>query len=328
MQALQVLSAAHVVLTERSSAPLAPHEVRVRIQRVGLCGTDFALVQGTLGINQYPVVPGHEVLGVVSASEVPGLTPGTRVALDPLMSCGRCWACQSNHPQWCSSVGVIGVIADGGLQEEVVYSAQQWVSLPDTRSLNDWALIEPVHVACTALNAIAWQGVDRVLVLGSGALGLIILQILHALRPDVAVWVYDTVPERMKRACDLHAKPWSVEEDLTPDLVIDGVGSSGSLTMASQVVRPGGQVVVYGVPKANDPFDAMKTFFLKNVRIAFSRLYTHDFGQATQLIADGAVTAQTTVSECLTMPQAVRFLQEGQWASKDRWGKVLVAVSD
>lgn len=327
MRALQITGVSQVAIVDVPAEPMRDNSVRVRIEAVGLCGTDFALTSGTLGLNVLPIIPGHEVVGVVAESRSRQFQIGDRVALDPLVSCGTCPACHQGQPQWCAQVGVMGVAHHGGAREEMVLPAQHWVRLPTGMATETAVLVEPVHVVETVFRAVGPEPPARVLVIGSGALGLMILQVIQTRWPQTSVSVYDTVAEHLTHAIALGAGTWDPGTRDPVDLVIEGVGADASLNMAAQAVRPGGHLVVYGVPKPGQTIPSAALLFRKNVRLTFSRLYTHQFDGAIAWLSRGLVTPQQIVSDRLTLEQAATFLRENRWTRPERWGKTVIMIT-
>lgn len=326
MRALQITAANQVAIVDVPVQPINDNDVRVRIDAVGLCGTDFALTTGNLGLNVWPIIPGHEVVGVVTESRSEQFQVGDPVALDPLMSCGTCPACQQGKPQWCAQVGVIGVARHGGAREEIVLAAHHWVRLPAAMPIEAGVLVEPVHVVETVFHAVGSEFPTHVLMIGSGALGLMILQVIQKRWPKSSVFVHDTVAERLTHAIAFGATPWQLGTTDSVDLVIDGVGAESSLTMAAQAVCPGGHIVVYGVPKPGRTIPQADLLFRKNVRLTFSRLYTHQFDQAIMWLSRGWVTPQHIISDRLTLEEAATFLGEHRWSRLERWGKTIITM--
>ncbi len=328
MRALQIRGRQDVALVDLPPEAMADGMVRVAVDRVGLCGTDFALTAGTLGLNVLPVVPGHEVLGTVVASRSAALRVGKRVILDPLLNCGHCPACGQGHPQWCSAVGVIGVVRDGGAREEMVLPAERWLPWPAELPLDAGVLVEPAQVVATIVQAMGATVPEQMLLVGTGALGLMLVRVLRQQWPATTLWVHDTVPERRDRALALGGRDWHPGVGPALDVVVDGVGASDTLALAAESVRAGGHIVVYGVPKADTLLPSPAGLFRKNVRMTFSRLYTHDFAQAMAWVANGVIRPQEVVSDRLALEEAAEFLRERRWNAPARWGKTLIRVRD
>lgn len=326
MRALRVVGQGRAEVIQTAVEELEPGDARVQVGAIGLCGTDFAVVGGTLGLNAYPVILGHEVSGTVLESRSPLVDVGQRVILDPIRSCGRCWACAQGTPRLCDEVAVVGVASDGGGRDVVVLPGKHWVPVPSEVRLEDAALVEPVHVATTSYHAIAASRPDSVLVIGAGAIGLMLLALLRHWRPRTALFISDVLPERVRRAEQWGAEPLPAGTDARFDCVVDGVGSAASMRICAERVRRGGTIVVYGVPKSGADFPQADQLFRKNARIVFSRLYDRDFIAAIGVIADGVITASNLVGTRLTIDSAATFLNERGWEDSSHWGKALVLI--
>ena len=327
MKCLQIQGINQVSVVDLPPEPIGEDMIRVAVRHVGLCGTDFALTEGTLGLNVWPVIPGHEVIGTVVESHSARFGVGDRVVLDPLISCGICHACRIGRPQWCEHVGVIGVVQDGGLREEMVLSDRQWVPWPRELPLNAGVLTEPLHVIETIFDLLGPERPPRILVIGTGALGLMLLHVLAHYWPATDLCVYDVVEDRLNRAVAIGANPWHPHSNESVDVVIDGVGTDESFEMAASSVANGGHLVVYGVPKPGCRIPRADWLFRKNVRVSFSRLYTHEFRHSAQWLADGVVPAVGIVSDNLSLEEAAVFLREQRWKSPARWGKAVVTLN-
>ncbi|MHB1501939.1 MAG: zinc-dependent alcohol dehydrogenase [Candidatus Dormibacteria bacterium] len=326
MRALTVTGRGHVTCGPAPTESVAAGEVRVGVAAVGLCGTDFALVSGTLGLNSFPVIPGHEVSGTVLESRSRLLEVGQKVILDPLLSCGKCWACAQRSPQFCDEVRVVGVATDGACRDEVVSPGERWVPIPMQLSLEDAALVEPVHVATSTFRALAAHHPDSVLVLGAGAIGAILMVLLRHWRPATAVFVADLVPERATLAAAWGARDVSDLHGAQVDCVVDGVGSPESIQLGVANVRRGGALVVYGVPKSGASLPSADEMFRRNLRVVFTRLYDRDFSAAVGAIRDGVVSAAGVVGTRLTLESAADFLNNADWQRPSHWGKALVIL--
>lgn len=328
MKALTVVGPGVVTFGEGPGTEIAPGDVRVGVGAVGLCGTDFGLVGGTLGLNSYPVIPGHEVSGTVLDTRSRFLEVGQKVILDPLLSCGKCWACVQGTPQCCDDVGVLGVASNGGARDEVVLPAAQWIAVPDQLSLVDAALVEPVHVATTIFRSIASQNPDSVLVVGAGAIGMLVMALLQHWRPHTAVFASDLMPDRVRRAATWGAMDLASLGDGLVDCTVDGAGTEASISIAVRHTRRGGTIVVYGVPLAAAGLPDADQMFRRNLRLRFVRLYNRDFSAAIGILTDGVISAAQVVGTRLTLASAAPFLNDRGWRQQSHWGKALIVVGE
>lgn len=328
MRALQVLGPGQLTVSSLPNQDLGPGDVRVRVHSVGLCGTDFSLVSGTLGFNTFPVIPGHELSGTVTASRSRSLDEGQRVVLDPVISCGSCSACIGGHRQLCDRVAVLGVAGDGGCREEVVFPAERWVPVPIDMDLADAALVEPVQVAVTVFRSLAGERPGSVLLIGAGAIGLMLAAVLRHALPEARIAMTDLLPERIGHARAFGVEVLSTADEGRFDCVVDGVGAASSMTICSQRIRPGGEVVVYGVPKAGTTWTDANQLFRKNARVRFTRLYAADFSAAVGLVSEHVVSTANLVGTSLDLESAIPYLRDRSWEHAGHWGKALVRMTD
>jgi len=219
-------------------------------------------------------------------------------------------------------------VRDGALQTEITLSEKHWVRLPDALPLQVAVLVEPAHV-CETVVAEVVAGIPMdgtVLVIGTGAMGLMMVKVLHTVRPDVRLIVHDVSVSRVERAVEFGGDSANdLGQDFMADIVIDGVGSSESMNLGTRHIGRGGLYVVYGVPVEGDYLPNVDVLFRKNVRISFKRLYNHDFSGAIKLLEDGIVGHEIITRE-LELVEAVDYLESGGWRAENRVGKVVVRL--
>lgn len=163
--------------------PPGPGEVRVRIAAGGICGSDMHYYQhggfGTVRVRE-PMALGHEIAGTVEAigPDVAGVSVGATVAVDPSLPCGRCRYCQEGRQNHCLDMRFYGSAmrtphVQGGFRDALVCEAGQAVALPDGVSVHEAAFSEPLAVCLHAVNRAGPLLGKRVLVTGSGPIGLL-----------------------------------------------------------------------------------------------------------------------------------------------------------
>jgi 2-desacetyl-2-hydroxyethyl bacteriochlorophyllide A dehydrogenase len=254
------------------SAPVpecGPHEVRVRVDVCGLCGSDLHAYRA----KSWPsgLIPGHEITGRIEwlgAQAVHGgdgstLVAGLPVVLEPLNTCSTCPACQAGHDSICPELEIAGVHRPGGFAEFVVVPAKRVYAFAPEIDPAVATLIEPLAVALHALDRIDFKAGERVLVLGGGTLGqLCAFAAREASASEVAIRA--RYPHQRQLAQDLgagtvHEATSDIAEnglDSRFDVVVETVGgASQTLNEACQAARPGGRVVVLGLFDPNPPFD-------------------------------------------------------------------------
>jgi L-gulonate 5-dehydrogenase len=245
-----------------------PGHVIVRPEAVGICGSDFHLFSGDVAALSgasgfYPRVQGHEIAAIVEDPGDSDCEAKTRVAIWPLLPCGRCYPCRENRPNVCPAFRLVGVHLDGGLQERLEVPAEQ---VFDTGDLDaDCAsFIEPASVAVHALARGRLRPGEQVVVFGAGPIGLAVLA--AAVEKGARVMAVDPVEIRRDLARHLGAEAvtWAQDEDIIaqardwtkgegPPLVVETSGATKILNLATEIVAPAGRVVVVGMSSGTVP---------------------------------------------------------------------------
>jgi 2-desacetyl-2-hydroxyethyl bacteriochlorophyllide A dehydrogenase len=232
-------------------------QVVVDVHRVGICGTDVELFTGELayfeqGKSRFPVRPGHEWCGVVSALG-PGVDDGwlgARVTGDTMLGCGRCRRCLAGHGHVCADRHEIGITAwPGALADQVLVPATALRSLPAAIDDRAGALVEPGGNAQRAVAAAQAGAGRRILVCGPGTIGLLAVAFARAAGADVDVLAAD--PHRRELAASFGADRYWTGDDppsgVAYDAVIDCTGDRRVPAAALALVEPAGRVVYIGV---------------------------------------------------------------------------------
>jgi threonine dehydrogenase-like Zn-dependent dehydrogenase len=262
--------------------PLGPGQVRVNIQRVGLCGTDYHAFHGEQPFFTYPRALGHELGGTVQAvGEGVALPVGAEVAIIPYLPCGHCRACQSGQSNCCRNLSVLGVHQDGGLMTSLVLD-QAHVFYDPALDGEHLVAIEPFAIGAHAVARAEITAGTRVAVIGAGPIGIAVMTRLEGLGAKIGL--VEASPERVRLAQEHLNQLWvlsaghpveSVQEFFGPDLaevVFDATGSPTSMQRSIELAGPGGQVVWVGItPMAvplSDPLLHQRELTLKASRNA------------------------------------------------------------
>lgn len=243
------------------------NDVMVAVRHVGLCGSDkHYYAHGRCGefVPKAPFALGHEFTGVVAAvgDQVRKVKVGDRVTVDPLLACGQCAMCRSEHANLCLAKRYMGSAAawphvDGGMSEKVCVPSSNVYPLPSSVDLETAALIEPASVALHAVKRAGSIAGASVLVIGGGAIGQLILRIARALgavRAALADPIEYNRTFALSGGADQAVDPQAegVMERLVPqstcgfDVVWEAAGAERALEMAIKLVRKGGVVVQVG----------------------------------------------------------------------------------
>ena len=274
----------------------AAHEALVRIEAVGLCGSDYHLFDGTNPYARFPLVQGHELVGTVEglAGGASGpLRLGQRVAVEPLVWCERCFACRRGRPNCCVDLQVRGVHLPGGLAEYVVVPVARLFPTGDLPP-EVAVLTEPLSIGLQAVTRADVGPQDRVVVLGAGPIGL--AAALGALDRGAEVLVVDRVASRLAHADRLGAHrlvDTTVDDldaataDFTGDdgaaVVVEATGTAALVRRSVALVAHSGTVVVVGV-SSEEVAIPVGDFTRKEVNLLGSRNNAGLFPAAVSLV--------------------------------------------
>jgi 2-desacetyl-2-hydroxyethyl bacteriochlorophyllide A dehydrogenase len=227
--------------------------VLVKIQAVGICGTDIHIMNGNLTGANPPMILGHEMAGQIAeiGDNVQLIRPGDRVTVDSVLGCGYCTDCRQGRTQFCKDGSEYGINRDGGCQDYLTVPERNVHRIPDSMSIEVAAVLD-VEV-WSAIKKCGIHKGDRVLVLGAGPIGLIACQMARALGAR-HITLSDVLRKRLTTAevmavADTYAESSkdSDSEEAEFDMVVDCAGTSGSTVSALSSARMGGRVLLFGV---------------------------------------------------------------------------------
>lgn len=258
----------------------------VKVQRVGICGTDFHIYGGQHPYLEYPRILGHELSGTVEVPAQGGsLSAGDSVIVNPYLPCGHCVACRQDKPNCCSNITVLGVHGHGGMCE---YLAVPETALYSARDLtaDQGAMVEFLAVGMHAVRRGKVKKGQRVLVVGIGPIGL--GTALLARLEGAEVTVLDINEARLRKVAALFALDRAVHltsrvhDELSAltgddffDVVIDATGNAKSMEAGFEFVAHGGTYVLVSVVKDTISF-ADPEFHKREMTLVGSRNATHD----------------------------------------------------
>lgn len=266
-----------------------PDSVLLRIDRVGVCGSDVHYFsQGRIGdqILQFPEPLGHECAGTVMevGPDVERLHPGDRVAIDPAIVCGQCDQCQMGRANTCRQLQFLGCPgqAPGAAADRLVLPADNCLRIPDSMSMEQAVLAEPLSIGLHAVRLGQVRPGAKIAILGAGPIGLSVLLCARAAAP-VKTYVTEPIPSRLEAARQCGAD-WTgdphqqdpvpaiaAQEPLGVDIVFECSGDPSCVNQAQQMLAPGGRLILVGIPDETEvPLDVhtmrRKELTLRNVR--------------------------------------------------------------
>lgn len=332
MLAIQISSPGIVEVTETSNPLLSDDRVLIKIEYVGFCGSDLNTYLGRNLMAISPVIPGHEIGGVVEkiGAAVPeGLfSKGMTVTVNPYTSCGKCSSCRKGRPNACEFNETLGVQRHGAMQD---YIAVPWTKVIPAPGLTarDCALIEPLSVGFHAIDRGAVTDIDTVLVIGCGMIGL--GAVVRAAMRGATVIAADLDNDKLELArslgatyvvntsCgDVHERLLEYTGGLGPDVVVEAVGSPVTYVMAIDEVAFAGRVICIGYSKSDVTFNT-GLFVKKELDIRGSRnAMPSDFEAVIRYLKRGDCPVEKLISRVVSPSQAGEALKE--WSDKP--GKV------
>jgi threonine dehydrogenase-like Zn-dependent dehydrogenase len=305
MRAFVITGPRECRVAEVAGPVAAPGQAVIDVQRAGVCGTDVELFTGEMayfrqGHTQYPVRPGHEWSGTVSAVG-DGVDPawlGAAVTGDTMLGCGQCRRCLGGLHHVCEQRQEVGIRGGwpGALAEQIAMPVTALRVLPPGMDAAAGAMVEPAGGALRAVRAAGLAPGDRLLVLGPGTIGL--LAAMFALAQGAEVHVLGETPESLRLATGLGATgAWRAGEmpPLPLDAVIDCSTSADLPALAIDLVEPGKRVVYIGLAGRPSLAD-MRALVLKDLTVTGILGASAGLDGAISQFADGSVDPRPLIA--------------------------------
>lgn len=303
-----------IVFEDRQRPVPGAHDVLIRVEKVGICGSDLHYFEhGRIGdfVVEPPFVLGHEAAGtIVEVGEaVSSHSVGDRVALEPNITCGTCEFCRSGRYNLCPDVEFFATPPiDGTFQEYVTHPAHLCFTLPENVSTMEGALIEPLAVGFHAAAVGEAEMGQTAVVFGSGCIGLVSMMALKAIGLK-QVFVVDVMAARLAKASELGAdatingaeqETISIVHQATGgrgvDLVVETSGTDVAMSQAVELTCPGGTIVPVGYSSSGQVTVPMSVAINKELRFHTVFRYRHNYPVAIQAVADGRVNLKGIVT--------------------------------
>ena len=258
----QVMTSPGEIMFREMETPIpAAGEVLVKIERIGVCGSDIHVWHGKHPFTSYPVTQGHEVSGAIAAlgDGVTGLSVGQKVTIQPQVVCGKCYPCRHGKYNLCESLKVMGFQTTGVASEYFAVDAKKVTPLPDSMSFDEGAMIEPLAVAVHAVRKFGDMQGMRVAVLGAGPIGILVAQAAKGIGAE-SVLISDISDVRLAKAkecgVDFCVNTKNVNfgaalvEAFGPDkadVIYDCAGNDITMGQAIQYARKGSTIILVAV---------------------------------------------------------------------------------
>ena len=305
MQTIIIQQQKVIQLAERDIPEPGPGEVLIQVMASGICGTDIHIYNGEY-LGAYPVIPGHELSGVVVAAgkSITRFQIGDRVALEPNIACDNCINCLNNRQNFCLNWQAIGVTLPGGMEQYVIAPEKSVFNSGDL-PFEQGAFMEPLSCVIHGVERARIKLGDQVVILGAGPIGNLLLQMCR-LRGAAQVTMLENNPGRAELARQMGANlVVSRVEDLrlnSYDVVIDASGVIPVMSRAIDFARPGGTVLLFGVPAAGKMMEveAFK-IFQKGLTILSSFTSVRNSYQAVNLLRTSQIDVKPLISHRLPL---------------------------
>ena len=303
-----------------------PGEVLLRPEVVGVCGSDVHLFHGDLGDEVFPRIQGHEISAVVDAVG-PGsdhVRPGDRVAVWPVLACGRCYPCSIGRQNVCANIAIIGAHVDGALQERLRVPASQVFAVGDMAPAVT-AFVEPTSIGVRTVVRARVSAEDRVVVLGAGPIGQAVC--LAADDLGAAVLMADVVPERLE-----HARAMGAQEVVCGDaaavvdqvrdwaggdgvaVLIETTGVPAVVRTAFDALAPAGRLVLVALSHHEVSLPLMDFPIRELDVLGVSCCNAEEFAAAVDLVRrhqDAVARLITDEFAFERAPEALRYVADG-----------------
>ena len=336
MKALVIRRPGEAVIENVAEPRPQPEQILLRVQMIGLCGSDLNSYRGKNPLVRYPRIPGHEIAATILQAHAArsDLKIGTNVTLSPYTNCGKCASCRRGRANACEFNETLGVQRDGALLEQIWAPPAKLHTA--NLSIQALCLVEPLTVGFHAVSRGRVQSGDTVAVFGCGGVGLGAIAASHfAGARTIAVDLDDHKLEIARSAGTartvniarepLHERLLQWTETRGPDVVIEAVGLPETFRAAVEEVAFTGRVVYIGYAKEPVAYET-RPFVQKELDILGSRNATPaDFARVIAMLETGRFPVEQAVGTIVSLEQAPSILR--QWSEEPgRFTKIMVSL--
>ena len=326
MKAAKLFAPGDIRIVEIKKPSPGAGEVLVQVKEVGICASDVHYFRdGRIGdaVVTEPLILGHEFAGII-AEVGPGVTnvkAGDRVAVEPAIPCHECYLCKSGDFNLCRNLKFCGTPPyDGALREYLAWPAELVIPIPDSISLGEAAMLEPLAIGVYAVDLAEPIKGKSIGVLGVGAVGLSILEAAKAAGCGPAV-ATDLIPARLEIARKLGADKIFLADDqvvqavkdVTDDkglgIVFEAAGENEAVVQATEMVRPGGLVVVGGIPREDFMTVTASTVRRKGLTIKLLRRSNQTLHRSIELMKSGKVDVASFISHTFPLERVTEAFE-------------------
>jgi len=301
-------------------------EIILKIERIGICGSDIHVFHGKHPATPYPVVQGHEYSGTVYAvgSEVTAVQPGMKATAWPQLTCGKCGPCRRGQYNACQELKVQGFQAPGAAQDYFIIPEERVIRIPDSMSLDQGALVEPAAVGAHSTGRATGMEGKNVVVSGAGTIGNLVAQFARA-RGAKKIMITDISDFRLEiaRKCGiggvLNLAETKFEDGVKAffgregyQVGFEAAGVQESLGNLMAHTEKGGDIVILGVYSEN-PTVNMYYLGEHELNLFGSMMYRkEDYEEAVRMIDAGDIITDPLISKHFSFesyPEAYKYIE-------------------
>lgn len=289
--------------------PVGAKQLKLKMHRIGVCGSDIHVWHGRHPYTSYPVVQGHEVAASVVelGADVEGFSLGDVVTVQPQVVCGKCYPCTHGMYNDCNELKVMGFQTTGMASEYFVVDAEKCLVIPKGISLDHAAMIEPLAVAVHAVRRFGDPAGRKAFVIGGGPIGNLVAQVLNALGAD-KVLLSEFSAYRLAAAEKCGIKAVNAGNTAPQDAISEAFGSDGAdvifecvgraetVQQTIEIARKGSDIIIVGV--VADPCSVNMGFVQDHeLRISGTAMYrVEDYREAIELIRGKRIELSTLIT--------------------------------
>ncbi|MCK3655059.1 alcohol dehydrogenase [Pasteurellaceae bacterium Macca] len=296
-------------------------DVLIRVEAMGICGSDIGAYRGTNPLVSYPRILGHEIVGTIleSGFGMPeNINVGDRVVLDPYIYCKECYPCSIGRTNCCEKLQVLGVHTNGAMQEIVRHPAHLIVKAPDI-PIEHLVLAEPLTISLHAIHRTNVKEGEHIVIIGAGAIGLMVALVAKAYKAIPIV--IDILDERLH-----YAKSIGVDYVINPqnendietikaitqgrmaEVVIEASGSNISIQNTLKYVSFAGRIALTGWPK-NETLLPTNIITFKELNIYGARTSKGEFEEALTLLSQKTINPNDIVSKLIKFDEIPKYIK-------------------
>ena len=344
MKALLLTAPSKLEFVDFPTPAVGDDEVLVRIRACGICGSDIHVWDGSTGRRHPPLIMGHEASGEIvnTGRRVDRWRAGDRVTFDSTISCGQCRFCRTGQINLCENRRVVGVSPSeykqhGAFAEFVAIPDRILYRLPDSLPFEQAAMIEPVSIAVHAVQRVKIAPTDTAVVVGSGMIGLLVIQALRWAGAKRIVAV-DLAENRLALArqlgathtlnpanTDVAAEVTNLTDGLGADISLEVVGVTPTVNLALAVLKRGGSCVLVGnlSPKTQDfPLQAVVT---KEITVTGTCSSAGEYPLCLDLIARGVIDVKPMIETVAPLADGAGWFEKLSAKDGGKYMKVILA---